>query len=518
MTDCDIKAFRKFFPNIGSFVIERKSGKAHADENFCRILNIPYRSERSEQELNAIIADIAYVPCLNMDNVYRKKIGAEEKFLRLLMEDREDGASGFLQDISDQAHSRALSSDVMRNKFLARVQDYINESKNTAYMATIHIIARHAKGAAGERCIANAAETLLEFASDDVFIGVKTYKALWVFIKNKTAEQTVELIKKMMLAAEAQSRPDVTISIKAGYCEYPMQGVSADELLVKADFAAYEAVRGAAGSCKRFNEGSFESKRRDFAEISAFNKVVDENLLVYHFQPVVSAKNGDIIGYEALMRATDGSLSPADIIRIAENQNRLYDIERLTFSNVMKFYSCNEGLFKGRKVLINSITSSMLTDKDFDSIASAYGELFRSTIWEITEQTKPTDEVLDTIKSRAKRFNCAIAIDDYGSGYANTNNLLKIFPNIVKIDAELIRDIDTNNHKQHFVSGIIYFCTVNGIRVLAEGVETSGELNWVIKAGIDYIQGYYVCRPQPVVVDAVESSVRDEIVRTAAGV
>ena len=54
--------------------------------------------------------------------------------------------------------------------------------------------------------------------------------------------------------------------------------------------------------------------------------------------------------------------------------------------------------------------------------------------------------------------------------------------------------------------------------MLAEGVETSGELNWVIKAGIDYIQGYYVCRPQPVVVDAVESSVRDEIVRTAAGV
>ncbi len=516
MESLDLNAFRRFFPTIGSFVIDKKAHRAFADENFHRILDMPYREEWTETELSAIIAEITYVPCLSMNNTYRRKSGAEEKWLRLFMEDREDGVSGFLQDVSEQITNREQSSDMMRNKFLARVQDYINECREPAYMATLHIIAKHNMGTEGERAIADATEALLGFASDDILMGVKTYKAVWVFIKNKTPALAKELINRMMLAAESKSRTGVRITLKTGYCEYPEQGVSADELLVKADFAAYEAVNSKDSRTKRFNQGRFEITRKDFAEISCFNKIIDENLLVYHFQPVVSARDGEIVAYEALMRSTDGSLSPGDIIRIAENQNRLYDIERLTFSNVMKFLSCNRELFKDRKVLINSITSSVLSEKDFESLADSYGELFGNTVWEITEQTKPTDRVLETIKERAQRVGCEIAIDDYGSGYANTNNLLKIFPNVVKIDAELIRDIDSNNHKQHFVSGIIYFCTVNGIRVLAEGVETAKELAWVIKAGIDYIQGYYTCRPQPVVVDNIDVKIKEEIIRTAA--
>lgn len=516
MISCDHEALMRFFPRIGSFTADKLNHTAFVDANFRSILSLDVAENIRESELNVIISDATALPCLDMSGVYRRTCGAEIKWLKFYIDDRADSVSGFVEDVSEYVQQRKNSSAMLRNEFLSKVQDYISNSRQTAYMAAIHITAKHAKGTAGERCIASAAEVLLRYSAYDVLMGVKTYKAFWVFIKNKTAEQAIEILRNMRHAAEEKSSGNVQISLCIGWCEYPCQSVSADDLLVKADFAAYEAVNAGAGVAKRFEQEDFAEKRRDFAEISSFNRLIDDNLLTYAFQPVVDARNGEIIAYEALMRANDCGLTPLDVLRIAEKQNRLYDIERLTFANVMKILSQNQHCFETRKLFINSITSSVLSDRDFDSLAETYGELFEKTVWEITEQTKPTDDVLDTIKNRARRMKCTLAVDDYGSGYANTNNLLKILPDIVKIDADLIRDIDSNNHKQHFVSGVIYFCSVNGIKVLAEGVETAAELRWVIKAGVDYIQGYYTSRPKPLIVQNISENVKSEIIALAA--
>lgn len=86
-------------------------------------------------------------------------------------------------------------------------------------------------------------------------------------------------------------------------------------------------------------------------------------------------------------------------------------------------------------------------------------------------------------------------IDDFGSGYSNELQILSLNPDVIKIDMAIIRDIDTNVSKQHFVESILFFSRAQGIRVVAEGVETEEELLHLKRLGVNFVQGYLIGRP-----------------------
>ncbi|MDO5331945.1 MAG: EAL domain-containing protein, partial [Bacillota bacterium] len=88
-----------------------------------------------------------------------------------------------------------------------------------------------------------------------------------------------------------------------------------------------------------------------------------------------------------------------------------------------------------------------------------------------------------------------LAVDDYGSGQSNIQNLLRYAPNIVKIDRFLIQDVPNDTNKQLFISNIVEFARLNDMKVVGEGVENQEELQTVMGYGVDYIQGYYTARP-----------------------
>ncbi|MCM1579665.1 MAG: EAL domain-containing protein, partial [Ruminococcus sp.] len=236
------------------------------------------------------------------------------------------------------------------------------------------------------------------------------------------------------------------------------------------------------------------------------------NLFVYHFQPIVSARTGDVLAYEALMRTDDSiGMYPLEILGAATRYGRLYDIEKATMFNTMAFIGENQDIFAGRRLFVNSITAHMLSDADWGTLENRYGELMEKVVIELTEQTEVDDVSLDLIHERLKRCNMSLAIDDYGTGYSNTSNLLRYAPHYVKIDRSLITDINTKPRMQKFVASIIDFVHDNGYQALAEGVETADELRVMIQLGSDLIQGYYVSRPKPVVIHEVAESIRDEI-------
>lgn len=110
---------------------------------------------------------------------------------------------------------------------------------------------------------------------------------------------------------------------------------------------------------------------------------------------------------------------------------------------------------------------------------------------EFTEETEMGDVQLKELKNSFAKMNIETAIDDYGSGYSNVNNLLRYMPRFVKIDRMLMTDIHKDIQKQHFVKDIIEFAHDNDILTLAEGIELTQELREVIKLGVDLIQGYY---------------------------
>ncbi len=246
----------------------------------------------------------------------------------------------------------------------------------------------------------------------------------------------------------------------------------------------------------------------------AFDVLVKKNLFSYHFQPIVSAKNGEIYAYEALMR-TDASIgmNPLQVLDTAKQYGRLYDIERATMFNVMDRYATDRESFGGRRVFINTIPGSTLNDSDMDELRSLHGDYMDSFVFELTEQGTVSDEELAKFSLlNPDSEESHIAIDDYGTGHSNIVNLMRYAPRVIKLDRYLITDIHKNQNKQLFVRSIIEFAKMNNIMVLAEGVETSNELHTVIDLGVDLIQGYYTAKPAPYPIQSIPEEIRLEII------
>lgn len=250
-----------------------------------------------------------------------------------------------------------------------------------------------------------------------------------------------------------------------------------------------------------------------------FSLLIEKNLFNYHFQPIVNAKTGDIYGYEALMR-TDPSIgmNPLEVLDAAKHYGRMYDVEKATMFNALERFAAEQESFGDRMLFINTMPGHLLNDSDIELFTSKYGALLDRCVYELTEQNTVSDEELSRLErlcnnagNGTTRSN--IAIDDYGTGHSNIVNLMRYAPKVIKIDRFLITDIHKDQNKQMFVRSTIEFAKINGIMVLAEGVETSNELSTVIDLGVDLIQGYYTGKPAPQPIPAIAEDIRREIIR-----
>ena len=265
-------------------------------------------------------------------------------------------------------------------------------------------------------------------------------------------------------------------------------------------------------------EGVAESEPDDIgvAEDDIILGIITGNNFNYALQPIVDAATGEIFGYEALMRTSyGGGASPMAILDYAKRRNQLYTIEKLTMFNVMDMYSSRQSQFGDKKIFINSIPGSQLDESDYNEIRSRYGSHFDHMVIEITEYTEFKDQELSAFLERSERDGYGVAIDDFGTGYSNTSSLLSYLPHYLKIDRLLISDIHEETKKKHFVKSIIEFAKANGVKTLAEGVETAAELKAVIELGVDYVQGYYTGRPSFDVIEAIDPDIRSEIISSS---
>ena len=245
-----------------------------------------------------------------------------------------------------------------------------------------------------------------------------------------------------------------------------------------------------------------------------FQLLLEQNLFRYHFQPIVDAHTGDIVGYEALMRTIDPiRLQPGQILDIAQKRHRLYDIERATLFNVMEYIDAHQELFAERRVFINTIPGYFLNDEDRSMLTSRYSHLLPSCTIEITESNDTDDaELMQLHLLEHNGESCQLAIDDYGTGFSNIVNLLRYQPQVIKIDRFLIDGVDRDSNKQLFIRSTVEFAKMNGILVLAEGVERQEELSKVIELGVDLVQGFYLARPSAEVIPYIPANIQHFII------
>ncbi|MCR4837431.1 MAG: EAL domain-containing protein [Eubacterium sp.] len=264
----------------------------------------------------------------------------------------------------------------------------------------------------------------------------------------------------------------------------------------------------------RFQPKEEELTDEEQRERKEVQRILDKNLFTYHFQPIVSVKDGEIYSYEALMRSGSAwKVPPLQIIRHSSGLGRLQDVEKATFLNVLGLVETKSDEFKDRKIFVNSIPGIKLKREDQMRVDHLLREHAQQIVVELTEQAELEDETLENLKTHLMELGSGIAVDDYGTGYSNISNLLRYMPNVVKIDKSLLTEIQSSSQKQHFVRNIIEFCHDNNILALAEGVETREELQAVIRLGADLIQGFYLARPTAEIQQSIDTNMKMEICR-----
>ncbi|WP_036177581.1 EAL domain-containing protein [Massilia sp. 9096] len=215
----------------------------------------------------------------------------------------------------------------------------------------------------------------------------------------------------------------------------------------------------------------------------------------FAFQPIVSFKRQVVFAHEALVRGLQGEPANSVLGQVTWDNRHRFDqecraraIEQATAISMPESLSIN--------FIPNAVANPRTCiQRTLRSAADCGFELSR-LIFEVTESEKVAEpESLVRIFREYRKLGIKTAIDDFGAGYAGLNLLARFQPDIVKIDIDLIRDIDADNTKQIIVENIVRLCEKLGIVALAEGVETFDERDVLADMGIDLMQGYLFARP-----------------------
>lgn len=231
-----------------------------------------------------------------------------------------------------------------------------------------------------------------------------------------------------------------------------------------------------------------------------FFDIVNNSSLTSYFQPIIRANDKKIFGYEALIRGVkeNGDLMYPDELFSKSSRNDLnFKLDRMCRESALKTAAVKK---INQKVFINFIPTSIY-DPEFclkSTVKWAKQLEFdpKNIVFEVVETESVKDkEHLKNILNYYKEQGFSIALDDVGEGYSSLNMLINLHPDIIKVDRNIIENIDKDELKQSTYKALYNLAKENNIEVLAEGVESKFELEMIEKIGVDYIQGYYFGRP-----------------------
>jgi EAL domain-containing protein (putative c-di-GMP-specific phosphodiesterase class I) len=225
-------------------------------------------------------------------------------------------------------------------------------------------------------------------------------------------------------------------------------------------------------------------------EVHLAHRVVEERLIAMHFQPIVDIRHRRVFAQEALCRPLSSSRfeSPQNLVSAAVRAGRIGELGRLQRAKAVK--NCpNWPLFLN--VEPNEFDQGWLVRPD--------DPVFRHRLpiyLEITE-TAPIKffDQCHSVLGELRKKGVLLAIDDLGAGFSNLKYIAELEPDMVKLDRQLVHGVRPGSREFGLLQGITRLCHEMRAEVVAEGVETPEELDAVVRAGVDYCQGYLLARP-----------------------
>jgi diguanylate cyclase (GGDEF)-like protein/PAS domain S-box-containing protein len=294
---------------------------------------------------------------------------------------------------------------------------------------------------------------------------------------------------------------DITVTPSLGISVFPEDGSDAETLIRNADAAMYHAKEMGRGNYQYFTEQMNLVASRRLTLENDLRRAVQKNELVVYYQPISALETGCTVMHEALLRwkhPTRGLVAPADFIQLAEDTGLILKVGEQALFDACA-WACKIGVDKRMPVAVNISARQFNDPKLVEMVArtlEATGLPAQMLELEITESTvmRQTDATLGMLK-KLKDLGVSLAIDDFGTGYSSLAYLKRFPVDKLKIDKSFITDVPRSRDHNAIVTAIIGLAHALSLRVVAEGVETEAQLEFLQAAGCDLIQGYLAGKP-----------------------
>ena len=293
------------------------------------------------------------------------------------------------------------------------------------------------------------------------------------------------------------------IQVKVGIYENVDKDEPAVEILDRAISALNSISRKYNSVIAKYDEKVIETQKRNYAMENAFENAIEKEDFEVWYQPKYSAKSKAIVGAEALIRwrGKDKNLiSPNEFIPLFETDGLISTLDEYVFKKVCKYQKSR--LNKNQKIIpisVNLSRASMFKKdfiKTYSLITSELGIEYSYVPIEITESMAIKSSSVKSLAEELIKEGFSLHMDDFGAGYSSLASLQILHFDVIKLDKTIVDFIGTAGGES-LIKHTVAFAKESGMKVVAEGVETKSQFDFLQKINCDYIQGFYFAPPMP---------------------
>ncbi|MES9936131.1 MAG: EAL domain-containing protein [Sedimenticola sp.] len=362
----------------------------------------------------------------------------------------------------------------------------------------------------GDEILKCAAKRLSEHMRDEDIIARLGGDEFVIVLNDDLESEAIKQASKFLDAIKEPFCIDnrtIYITASVGICNYPSDGFTSEELIRNADSAMYQAKKNGRNTHEFYTRKlTLDAKKRIDLETSLRMAIENEELSLY-YQPKVNMRTGKIIGSEALLRWHSpkyGMVPPGQFIPLAEETGLILPIgesiiksacldtiEMLAIEPSLEHVSVNvSGIQFSRTDILSQVNQSLVES----GLNGRYLEL------EITESILMSNPVeINQMLHDIRELDVSVVVDDFGTGYSSLSSLKTLEINGLKIDQSFVGDIDndSDNDGTAIVNTIIELAKRLELDVIAEGVETQEQIEYLVDHGCDHGQGFFYSKPVP---------------------
>jgi diguanylate cyclase (GGDEF)-like protein len=364
--------------------------------------------------------------------------------------------------------------------------------------------------AAGDRLLLTVSERLRAAVRGSDLVCRVSGDEFLLLLREATSPEAVQVAVHRMLSSlgeafEVQGGQQAHVSASIGIALFPQDGEEFDELVRHADMAMYQA-KEQGRSRFSFYQSHMDAQLAQRLELEReLAEAIRSSQLVLHYQPIVDGATGDVRSVEALVRwqhPVRGLLYPGSFIQVAEESGQIRELGNWTLEAACQQLARWKSLGKHPGSVAVNLSASHFHDprlpQQLKSLIDAYGVGTGELTIELTESTVMGDSEasMKTIHE-LRELGLLLAVDDFGTGYSSLAYLKLLRPQKLKVDRSFVRDLPDDPDDCVLVRAVLGLARALDIEVVAEGVETEAQRDFLLGEACVMQQGYLFAKPMP---------------------